>query len=1051
MRIGLLGPVTAGPLLRGALARLALDAGRPVGVDALVDALWGDEPPDAVGNALQAMISRLRRALGAELVETVPGGYRLALDAQRVDALRFADLVARARQAEPAPARTLLTEAAGLWRGPALADVRRLPFAGPAAARLEEQRAVAVELAAAAALRSGEPEAELGALDALLAADPLRESAAVALARNLHAAGRRVDALAVLDRTRERLADELGVDPGDELAQTRLAVLRTTPPAPRPAATASALTSFVGRAADVARVGGLLGTARLVTLTGPGGAGKTRLAIEVGRQHGEVRVAELAPLGDADELAAAVLAAVRPAEIVTRAPDEADLVDRLLAALAGRNLLLVLDNCEHLVDAVARLAHTLLTRRPGLRVLATSREPLGVPGETLHPVDALLDDDAVRLFAERGAAVRPGFAVTDALRPAVREICRRLDGQPLAIELAAARLRALTPAEIRARLDDRFRLLTTGPRTAEPRHQTLRAVIDWSWDLLDEPERALARRLSVFAAGATEEGARAVNGPDPDTLDLLAALVDKSLLVARPGDPTRYRMLETIRAYAAERLDEADERTAAEAAHTALVLDLLETAEPRLRGPDQLRWVARLRAESDDLTAVLRRVVAARDAALAQRLVAAATWFWMIRGLFTEATDHLAAASALDGPAPPATRALCTAYRAMAAASAGDLTAALAHLVAAERLADGLPPDRHPVLRLMRPVAAGFGYGDSRPLDRLVAAPATDPWTRAFAAFSLAQVADNAGDHDRAREGTRVAHAMFAAVGDRWGLGMTLSTLGDLEHVAGAYDAAERAFDEAIALAAELGNDDDLPQFQAERARLWVRRGDVAAGRPSCGGSSPCRGCIRSCGGTCTGTWPTPPGAPGTSTTPAPSSPAPPPTRTPGSGWPSAAPCTPPRAARSPTRTATARPPPGCSPRRWRTPWTARTGPSPRPSPSGPPRTRSASGTPAPRRSCSVWPRPSGARSTSATPTSRPLSTPSGRPRVPGPPSTTPRGRARRGSRSCRATSGAGAPPRPAPPPWAPPRRRAGRSGRRPRAAGARHRGTPPPGPGRPV
>ncbi len=277
------------------------------------------------------------------------------------------------------------------------------------------------------------------------------------------------------------------------------------------------------------------------------------------------------------------------------------------------------------------------------------------------PSTPLPDDDAVRLFGERGAAVAPGFAVTAALRPTVVEICRRLDGQPLPIELAAARLRTLAPEEIRRRLDDRFRLLTTGPRTALPRHQTLRAVVDWSWDLLDDEERALARRLSVFAGGATEEAALRVCGLGDATLDLLTALVEKSLLVAVPGDPTRYRMLETIREYAAQRLDEAGERPTVEAAHAALVVELVETAEPRLRRAEQLEWVARLRAEADDVAAVLRRAVAAGDAATAQRLVAGSAWFWFIRGLFSEATDRLAEVGALDGPG--ATGGPCAVHR----------------------------------------------------------------------------------------------------------------------------------------------------------------------------------------------------------------------------------------------------------------------------------------------------------------------------------------------------------------------------------------------------
>ena len=335
----------------------------------------------------------------------------------------------------------------------------------------------------------------------------------------------------------------------------------------------------------------------------------------------------------------------------------------------------------------------------------------------------------------------------------------------------------------------------------------------------------------MFAGGATAEAALRVGGLGEATLDVLTALVEKSLLVAVPGDPSRYRMLETIREYAARRLDEAGEQPAVEAAHTALVVELVETAEPRLRRTDQLEWVARLRAETDDVAAVLRRAVAAGDAATAQRLVAASAWFWLIRGLFTEATDRLTEAGALDGPVPPPARALCTAYRAMAAAGDGDFTAASALLADAERFVTGLPADRHPVLLLMGPVAAGFGHGDPVPLERLLADPHADAWARAFALFTRAQMAENEGDLDRQRADMRAAHEMFAALGDRWGLGMTLSSLGDLESVAGEHDAGIRAFDEAIALAVELGNDDDLPQFRAERARLLVRRGEIAAGR----------------------------------------------------------------------------------------------------------------------------------------------------------------------------------------------------------------------------
>jgi DNA-binding SARP family transcriptional activator len=332
VHIGLLGAVEArrgadplrlpGLRVRGLLARLALDADRPVPAAALVDDLWGGAPPDGAGNALQALVSRLRRAVGAELVGTEAGGYRLRLDRGGVDALRFDRLTAAAEGADPATARDLLGQALALWRGPALADLADLPFAAPAAARLDERRARAVEHRAQLALRLGDPEPELDALSAQLDALPLREHTAVLLARCLHAAGRQADALAVLDRTTARLAEELGVDPGPELAAARLAVLRAEPPAPArarraapvavagPRVGAVALTSFVGRDGDLARVRALLAGARLVTLIGPGGAGKTRLAREaLAAAPDQVVVAELAALTSGAQLPAALLSA----------------------------------------------------------------------------------------------------------------------------------------------------------------------------------------------------------------------------------------------------------------------------------------------------------------------------------------------------------------------------------------------------------------------------------------------------------------------------------------------------------------------------------------------------------------------------------------------------------------------------------------------------------------------------------------------------------------------------------------------------------------------
>jgi predicted ATPase len=490
-------------------------------------------------------------------------------------------------------------------------------------------------------------------LEGLLAASPTRETLAALLMRALAADGRRGAALTVYERTRERLADELGADPSPPLAALHLELLRANGrPAPGAATAAgpadpdrvgnlpAALTSFLGREGDLGGVGALLREHRLVTLTGPGGAGKTRLAVEAARMTlagdaspaetafpGGAWLAELAPVTDPADVAPAVLGAFglrEQALLVTRqlharpanrpaagtgAPGtgeaddgQEDALERLIGALAGRRALLVLDNCEHLIAAAATLADRVLAHCPGLRVLATSREPLNIIGEALWPVGPLAESPAERLFAERAAAGAPGFALTAGNAPAVSRNCRALDGMPLAIELAAARTRTMMPAHIADRLDQRFRLLTGGSRTALPRHQTLRAVVDWSWDLLDDGERALLRRLSVFTGGAALEAAERVCAAAPvaaeDVLDLLTALADKSLLVVRQTeDGPRYRMLETIREYGRERLAEAGETEPLRRAHAAYFLRFAERAQPHLA------WLA----EAEDLAGRIGR------------------------------------------------------------------------------------------------------------------------------------------------------------------------------------------------------------------------------------------------------------------------------------------------------------------------------------------------------------------------------------------------------------------------------------------------------------
>ncbi|WP_420918856.1 ATP-binding protein, partial [Streptomyces coelicoflavus] len=434
------------------------------------------------------------------------------------------------------------------------------------------------------------------------------------------------------------------------------------------------LTSFVGRDGDVEALRADLAGTRLVTLLGPGGAGKTRLSQEAADGAGDmapdgVWLAELAPVDDPADVPEAVLTAVGARETVlyragaeemravTASEGQDTAVERLVEHCGRRRMLIVLDNCEHVVDAAARLTEELLARCPHLTVLATSREPLGVPGESLRPVEPLPEPAALRLLADRGAAARPGFRVDadEETAAACAEICRRLDGLPLAIELAAARLRMLTPRQIADRLDDRFRLLTSGSRTVLPRQQTLRAVVDWSWDLLDADERDVLGRLSVFAGGCDLAAAEAVCGPA--ALDALGSLVDKSLVVAAPvtdrltSDGMRYRLLETVAEYAGERLDETGGRAAAARAHLTYYRELARTTDPLLRGAQQLAAIERLEREYENLRTALRHAVAERDEQEALCLALSLVWYWQMRDLRVEARNWFVEVMAL-GPDP---------------------------------------------------------------------------------------------------------------------------------------------------------------------------------------------------------------------------------------------------------------------------------------------------------------------------------------------------------------------------------------------------------------
>ncbi|GGS00845.1 SARP family transcriptional regulator [Streptomyces nojiriensis] len=885
------GVAVGGTRLRALLILLALEPGRVVASELLIDGIWQDAPPAGAANALQALVSRLRRALPAVEVAAHPAGYRLVVAPDAVDVVRFERLASAGRGAlarDPAAAARLLRDALELWRGPALLDVAASASFRAPVTRLSELRMAALEDRIEADLRLGRGRELTGELTSLVAEHPLREKLVGALMRALVAAGRPAEALTVYGNARAALAEELGTDPSPELSALHTAVLRgqvevpagpppgATGPPPDPDAPASplpspptnlraGLASFVGRDEDLSQVDSLMGRFRLTTLIGPGGAGKSRLALQsarplLARFPDGVWLVELGPLGAAADVAPAVLNALA---LRDQAPAAGDPLDRLTAALRTRTALLVLDNCEHLIEAAAATADRLLGACPGLRILATSREPLGLTGEALWPVRPLdlppegadaaqaLSYAAVRLLNDRAAAARSGFAVTEENAPAVTRICRALDGMPLAVELAAARLRTMSAEQLAARLDDRFRLLTGGARTAPRQHRTLRAVVDWSWELLTEAERVLLRRLAAFPGGATVETAEGVCAGGPvdayDVLDLITSLADKSLLVTA-GDG-RYRMLETIRAYGLERLEEAGEREAVRRAHAAYFTGLARTADPYLRRAEQLEWLGRLTEEHDNLAAALRGAIAAGDARAAVRLVAAAGWYWWLGGHKAEGAELAARALALPAPdeadgtdgddgadgddGDDEARAVACALAVLfATAGLGD-DRRTGELLRQGLLLAGRSGSRHPVVRFLEPLERllrGADGGSADPADAWAGLLADeDPWVRAQAGLEGAKTLLGAGGPPtRAQASIEAALAGFRGLGERWGISFALTLLADLVARRGDHRAAIGHYEEAVAVIGELGVVEDRLYAWVRQAQLCRLAGDPA-------------------------------------------------------------------------------------------------------------------------------------------------------------------------------------------------------------------------------
>ena len=862
----------AGSRLRRLMTRLAVDAGQVVTASELVDAVWGGDPPAEPVGALQTLVSRLRRVLGnPAVVQQSHQGYRLTIAADDLDANRFRRLSRHARdrlaQGDAATARRELTEALDLWRGPALADAEDAEYAVALIARLDEERLDALTARVDADLALGHAADVVAELEDLTRANPLREQLTGQLMRALAATGRTAEALAAYERLRGTLADTLGTDPSPALRELHLALLRedvpTPPPLGRRPGLRAGLTSFLGREAEQARVLDVLDGSRLATVVGPGGAGKTRLATEVGRAWqqaygGAAALVELAPVRDESGVLPAFLAALDLREaIVLEQTREArrgtDDLSLLLATLQAGQHLLVVDNCEHLLDATAQLVEDLLASCPSLRVLATSREPLGVDGESLcvlpplrlPPWDVLLDDAmsyaSVQLFVERASAVRSGPVLDEATLAPVVEIVRRLDGLPLAIELAAARTRVLPVAEVAARLSDRFRLLTGGRRTALPRHQTLRAVVEWSWELLTPDERLLAERLAVFPAGSTPASATAVCGdarlPADEVPTLLGSLVDKSLLTVDEAAGLRYRMLETIREFGIDRLAERGEVEEARLRHAEFFADLVTRESRRLYGPEQLDAARMLDVEHDNILAGIRYLGDSGDAARTIRMVLELSWYWSLVSSHAEAWTWLQFALAVPGEAAPGARELArvilmmtrgmednTAFEEETTRKAAALQAEL----------DELPdPDYAlPQAIVLRTMLAYFaGTPEVAEQKRLAALDHPDPWVRAAMRMLRAAMAENFGDVEVTRESVGTAFEEFTAIGDRWGLATVTAMRAQLQTYDGDLEGAIASYDLAEKYLTELGAASDAAFMAMRLASLRLRLGDLDGAR----------------------------------------------------------------------------------------------------------------------------------------------------------------------------------------------------------------------------
>ena len=853
-----------GPLLLGGekqrrlLAHLALHAGTSVPVQALLESVWDEDPPASAIGTVQAYVSRLRALLSRDrsdrVITAVGGSYLLDVDPDAVDALRFVRLVREGQQhlahGRHQRASTVLREALDLWDGPFLCGT------GSSGALLEIQRRVdaarenALEARIDAELALGRHADLLPQLRERLAGRPLREAPYRQLMAALDQCGRQAEALAVYAQARRVLIEELGVEPGHDLRRLHERLLAEPDEVDPPTSNVPVpVNALVGRDAELSSLQRMLAEGRLVTVSGPGGSGKTRLAYEAARSMERppdgTWLVELAGSEDRRAVNQAVARTLRVLEQPGR-----DLAETVAESLSRRDLLLVLDNCEHVVDACARLVDALLRFAPGVRVLATSREPLGVEGERVFrllplavPEDGLSARElhgvaAVDLFVERAQAADPGFVLTDRNASAVAQVCRELDGLPLALELAAATLRAVDVGEVAARLPDRFAILTRGPRTAAARHRSLQAAVDWGYDLLDATERDVYQQLSSFASSFTLEAAEQVCVVETGSvLPVLADLVDKSFVSVEPAKD-RFRLLETLRLHADGQLEACGRKEQVARRHALQVLHLTARAAAELRGPDQLSWVDRLDEERDDIAAALRWSLDAGDAEIALGLVSALWWYWWRNGHIPDGARW--ARQVLDRFPGPA------GLRASALVGTAHLTWKLGEFDESEKLCDealqlvqdhALPGPLAPAARGVLAMVARDRGQLQRARD-LLQGVATDyaalgeRWGEAATLNMIVSVDRDSSDHDHAIELLERSAVLFDGLGDLWGVAWSAWLTGRVETRRGNYGRAGQQLRHSIVLASDLRHGFGVVLGLAGVAGVSAAAGDhVAAAR----------------------------------------------------------------------------------------------------------------------------------------------------------------------------------------------------------------------------